>query len=293
MGRRTNTIVIVPHSKAKFFKFNFSTRAMVISAVLLVGALVLSVVAIAFSGSAMERRLQLRELRAENSELRGVNSELEKTIVNVQARLEDFEERTARLALAAGLEPDQTLFLGGESRSGSIGSGGPYDRARVAPAEMSHRGEWIDGVLGELEQHIDQQRERLVSTPSVAPVSGIITDGFGLRKDPFTGRRAWHRGLDISARIGIDVVAPADGVVASCGRNRGYGKIVRISHGYGFTTVYGHLHKILVEPGQRVERGDVIGQVGNTGRSTGPHLHYEVRQDGKAVNPLYYILDWN
>jgi murein DD-endopeptidase MepM/ murein hydrolase activator NlpD len=112
---------------------------------------------------------------------------------------------------------------------------------------------------------------------------GLMTDGFGSRTDPFTGRRAFHRGLDISARRGTPVVAPADGVVVFAGRNGGLGKTVRISHGFGFATVYGHLDAIDVEPGQQIHRGAQIGLLGNSGRSTGPHLHYEVHRDGNPV----------
>jgi murein DD-endopeptidase MepM/ murein hydrolase activator NlpD len=96
--------------------------------------------------------------------------------------------------------------------------------------------------------------------------------------------------LDISARRGTPVIAPADGVVVFAGRNGGLGKSVRISHGFGYTTAYGHLDSIDVEVGEEIQRGELIGGLGNSGRSTGPHLHYEVHVDGKAVNPLYYVL---
>ena len=129
------------------------------------------------------------------------------------------------------------------------------------------------------------------ATPTIAPVVGLMTDGVGRRKDPFTGRLAYHRGLDISARRGTPIQAPADGIVVFTGRNGGLGRCVRISHDFGFTTVYGHLDKILVEPGAEVHRGQEIGLLGNSGRSTGPHLHYEVHVNGVSKNPLYYILD--
>ena len=119
----------------------------------------------------------------------------------------------------------------------------------------------------------------------------MLTDGYGSRNDPITGRRAFHRGLDISARRGTPVYAPADGIVVFTGRNGGLGKTIRLSHGFGYTTVYGHLHQIQVEPGDDVRRGDQIGTIGNSGRSTASHLHYEVHEDGKSKDPLYYILD--
>ncbi len=290
MVRRTNTIIIVPHTKAKFYKFSFTTRTLVLAGIGAVMAVVLSVVALLASGSAVERRIELRRLERENAELREVNRRLEAAIGEVQAKLEEFEERTARLALAAGIRPDQTLLLGGDGGEGEA-AGGPYDRVREAPEELERGGEWVERNLDRLEKVLTERKELLGATPTIAPVHGLFTDGFGVRRDPFTGRRARHRGLDIAARIGTPVRAPADGVVVSTERDRGYGKMVRISHGFGYVTVFGHLHRILVRPGQRVRRGDIIGEVGNTGRSTGPHLHYEVRKDGRAVNPLYYILD--
>ena len=176
---------------------------------------------------------------------------------------------------------------GGEGR---VGSGGPYDRVAESPEVLRVQGEWIDQQLALVEQRLANQDALLSSTPTVAPVSGLLTDGFGRRRDPFTGRHAFHRGLDISARRGTTVAAPGHGIVVFAGRNGGLGKTVKVSHGFGYTTVYGHLDRIDVEPGDEVERGDVIGLLGNTGRSTGPHLHYEVHVDGQAVNPLYYLL---
>ena len=125
----------------------------------------------------------------------------------------------------------------------------------------------------------------------MAPARGILTSSFGYRRDPVHGGRAFHQGVDIAAAPGHPVKVPADGMVIRAGRIGGLGKAVYVSHGYGLTTRYGHLAEISVEPGDEVQRGDVIGTVGSTGRSTGYHLHYEVRVDGKAVNPLAYILD--
>jgi len=291
MARRTNTVIIVPHNKAKFYKLSFSSRALIAGGAALVLAFVLSIVAVVSSGTGMARRMELERLRAENLELKKANEELERTIGTVQGRLEEFEERTARLALAAGLEPDRTFFPGAEEGGTMAGRGGPYDRVPESADDLAHRGEWIDRGLQQLEKTLTRREKELVSTPTIAPVHGLITDGFGRRRDPFTGRLAIHKGLDIAARVGTPVVAPADGVVVETGRERGFGRVVRISHGMGYTTIYGHLHRILVRPGQTVHRGETIGLVGSSGRSTGPHLHYEVHKNGRAVNPLYYILD--
>jgi len=290
MPKRLNTIIIVPHSKANFVKFSFSTRAFAVVAGLGVGTLVLSIVAILYTGSAVERRTEVAQLEQENQDLQRVNLELEKTIVGVQERLDEFEERTARLALASGVAPDAGGQVQGTQTEG-VSAGGPYDPLPDSLDVLQTRSEWIAEQLTGVELALESQNRKFSSTPSIAPVVGLITDGYGRRKDPITGRQAFHRGLDLSGRTGTPIIAPADGVVVYASRSGGLGKMVRISHGFGYTTVYAHLNRILVEPGQDVRRGQQIGELGSTGRSTGPHLHYEVYVDGKSVNPLYYILD--
>lgn len=149
-------------------------------------------------------------------------------------------------------------------------------------------------------EEIDQQtlvhflrgnKDTLLSTPSIWPVKGFMTSGFGWRSSPFSGRGALHKGLDISNRVGTPVWAPARGVVTFAGTDGAYGTCILIDHGNNIVTRYAHLQKALVTPGQYVQRGDVIGALGNTGRSTGPHLHYEVRVGGVTVNPMRYILN--
>ena len=291
MTRRLNTIIIVPHSKAKFIKFSFSTRAVAFVGAVVVVAMALSLVAVMYTGSAVKRRTEVASLERENRQLTDVNRELEDSLAQVQARLDDFEERTARLALAAGMQSGPMVTPESGGPEGRVGSGGPYDRVAESPEVLRVQGEWIDQQLALVEERLATQDELLSSTPTIAPVSGLLTDGFGRRRDPFTGRHAFHRGLDISARRGTPVIAPGHGIVVFAGRSGGLGKVVKVSHGFGYTTVYGHLDRIDVEPGDEVERGATLGLLGNTGRSTGPHLHYEVHVDGQAVNPLYYLLD--
>lgn len=142
-----------------------------------------------------------------------------------------------------------------------------------------------------VERFFDSQRSLLASTPTIWPVKGWITSSFGQRMSPFTGRLQMHEGLDIAARPGTPVKASAEGVVIYSGWKSDFGKLVTIDHGYGYRTRYGHLSKIYVKNGQRVKRGDTVGAVGSTGRSTGPHLHYEVKARGLPVNPKTYLLD--
>ena len=143
----------------------------------------------------------------------------------------------------------------------------------------------------ELKSHLSEQSSLLASTPSVWPARGWLSSGFGKRKSPFTGLMQKHAGLDIANRLGTPIIATADGIVVYVGRKQALGKVVIINHGYGIKTVYGHLSKALVKKGQKVKRGVKIAEMGNTGRSTGPHIHYDVVVNGVSVNPKTYILN--
>lgn len=146
-------------------------------------------------------------------------------------------------------------------------------------------------VFESLINDLKRKRNLLSSTPSIWPTKGWLSSGFGYRISPFTGLREFHKGLDISSREGTKVIATADGVVTFAGRNGLYGNMIKIDHGHGMMTRYGHLEKMLKKRGDAVKRGDVIGLMGNTGRSTGPHVHYEVFLNGLPVNPKKYILN--
>ena len=131
----------------------------------------------------------------------------------------------------------------------------------------------------------------LEATPSIWPTSGWVTSGFAWRSSPFTGKREFHKGLDISAPRGTPVYAPARGAVTFAGRDGSYGLSIRLKHNSSLSTRFAHLNRIAIKSGQEVTRGELIGYVGSTGRSTGPHLHYEVRLNGVPVNPKRYILN--
>jgi len=145
--------------------------------------------------------------------------------------------------------------------------------------------------FSELVSFLEGRKLLLASTPSIMPARGMVSSGFRRRNDPFTGNTVWHRGLDISTDMGTPVLAPADGVVTFIGRNDDLGNLLSLDHGYGYLTRYGHNSKIIVRSGQKVRRGQVIALVGNTGRSTGPHLHYEVFHNGVPVDPEDYIIN--
>ncbi len=140
--------------------------------------------------------------------------------------------------------------------------------------------------------YLQDKRRLLASTPAIRPIhGGWVTSRFAYRKSPFTGRREFHHGLDIAARQGTEIMATADGKVIYSGRKGNLGKSIIIDHGHGMITRYGHLQSCLKKYGEAVKREDIIGTVGNTGMSTGPHIHYEVRIDGVPVDPEKYILN--
>jgi len=145
-------------------------------------------------------------------------------------------------------------------------------------------------ILKELHSFLQAQKSILIATPSLWPVIGRITSGFGdTRLSPSSGGNRPHRGVDISAPVGTPVVAPTDGIVSFAGRESEYGRLICLDHGHGYSTMFGHLKELLVQPGQRIRKGQIIGTVGLSGNSTGPHLHYEVRLNGNPVNPAHYL----
>lgn len=145
----------------------------------------------------------------------------------------------------------------------------------------------FESLLGKLEA----QKNLLAHTPAIRPARGWTTSKFGYRQSPFTGKREFHKGLDIANRKGSPIVATADGIVTFTGRKGLLGEVLVVDHGHGIVTRYAHLDKIVAQKGTRVERGEIIARMGNSGRSTGPHLHYEVRLNGVPVNPTKYILN--
>lgn len=165
-------------------------------------------------------------------------------------------------------------------------------------AEFDYKYEIVTGYLKEIEvrvhqldQHLLDKNSFLRSTPTLIPALGAITSGYGPRMSPYAGRIKMHEGIDVGAPTGTPIVSPADGIITFSGAKPGFGNFVQIDHGYGVETIYGHASTLTVKKGQKVDRGDRIATVGNTGYSTGPHVHYEVRVNGTPVDPLYYMLN--
>ncbi len=240
-------------------------------------------------------------LKEENAQLRSQVLLVQEKVAHISATLDRVERFDAKLrtAVTSLQDPERNLAIG------PVGSPGP-DVLPAGPAPAAEQNfTGLPGRLGsleteasrqeqslqELQEYFDDQRSLLASTPSIWPVRGWVTSDFGTRLDPYSADRQMHEGLDIASPHGQPVQAPSDGVVVFNGVEGGYGKVLVIDHGYGVKTRYGHLSEIFVKLGDRVKRGEKVAAVGNTGKSTGPHLHYEVRVNGVPENPRKFILE--
>ncbi|MEO0075104.1 MAG: M23 family metallopeptidase [candidate division WOR-3 bacterium] len=225
-----------------------------------------------------------QRLIQENTNLKNELFVVKSQVDTLSKQLRELAELDAQIRLAANLEllPKdlQAMGYGGSKNSELIASvDNLIERARLQ--EKSFR---------ELNRFFEQQKVLLEHTPSIWPVSGYISSGFGYRKSPFSNKTDFHDGIDIVAPLGTPIRSPAAGRVVYAGYKAGWGNYVEIDHGYGYITVYGHCQQIKVFKGQRVNRGDTIATVGRTGSATGNHLHYGIKVAGNWVNPLNYIL---
>ncbi len=284
-AKKYNTIIFVPHTRARFRKFTVSSRLLAASAG---SAAVILVASIAFGWALLASTRRDREYRqalAENARLRSDTTRLQQKLTGLSRQLDDFDSRTHRLAIVAGIASSRPSGVGGPmTREGS-------DTSIFRDRNLDDRSREIGDRLSEIENQFTKRSTIVSSTPTVQPVRGAYMSGFGDRQDPFTGEAAVHQGLDIATNRGEPVSASAAGVVEKAEWSGDLGNMVQITHPSGYRTIYGHLEKVLVRPGQRVARGEHVGLVGATGRATGPHLHYEVRLSDRPVNPLEYILD--
>ncbi len=234
-------------------------------------------------------RLEFERLQVEN---RAQQEELHRLVVKLEDLRKEMvvlSQNDAKVRVMANLTKPKSDSL--------VGIGGPAESD--VSKEFSDIQKRIDTIRRqidlrresqeEIQGFLNDQRSLLAAKPQGWPVKGWVTSNFGMRRDPFNGHRKLHEGLDIAARTGTAVTATADGIVSSVRTEPGYGKMVVIDHGYGYRTYYGHNSKNFVKVGQRVRRGERIAAVGNTGRSTGSHVHYEVRLNGVPVNPKKYL----
>jgi murein DD-endopeptidase MepM/ murein hydrolase activator NlpD len=303
MKKKQYTLMVIPSSNTRVRKFVVSEKFLK-AGIVLVGIMSMALLSFLFDYVGSRGKLgELKDLRAEVKTQRVRVRQLGQNLVDLESGMSRLRKFEGKLRTAFDLDRD---YYSQESLAG-LGGGEKSlsDMLNSMDARQKELIAQIDADLGRLSDDVslqeqgfselitfmEDQKTLLASVPSVMPTKGWTTSGFKRRRDPFTGRMTWHRGLDIATNIGTPVVAPADGIVTYSGRKVDFGNIVSIDHGNGYKTRYGHNSKLLARRGQRVKRGQVIAFVGNTGRSTGPHLHYEVLRDGVPVNPRDFILN--
>jgi murein DD-endopeptidase MepM/ murein hydrolase activator NlpD len=293
------TLIVMHSPRQAPRSISVSKRLVMAVACIVVGFLGLAI----FSGirtfAYSVRSSQLEDLDNENRALREEIARLTSKVSEFEGEMAEHVEFEERLRILADLEPmDEDIW--------GVGVGGPELVAGVtvigpAGSALSGVNEDVDRLLRQIElqnhsfteilKRLKGRKDELAHIPSIRPVDiGYVSSYFGKRTDPFTGRICRHEGVDFSARRGSKIYATADGTVCHAKYDRGYGYTIEIDHGNGVKTKYAHNDKLLVRSGQKVKRGDVIAYLGSSGRSTAPHLHYEVQVNGVPKNPLNYIL---
>lgn len=248
---------------------------------------------------------EMERLRSENLSRQTELLELRRRLGDFKVEMDQLNRFNHKLKVVLGMDEGGKAESQGryEGKGGSdpIADQPVVSLARQLEAQMASIRSELDRlnrdarlseqIQQELQAYLESRKSVLAATPSILPTTGRLTSRYGMRRSPFNTKREFHRGLDIANRRGTKIVAPANGQVASIIRERGYGLILTINHGYGIKTRYAHLGRTKVKPGQLIKRGQLIALMGNSGRSTGSHLHYEVWRDGKPVNPAEYVID--
>jgi murein DD-endopeptidase MepM/ murein hydrolase activator NlpD len=297
MPKKRYSVIIVPDGTGRAFEKNVATWKMATGAALLVVFFIASIFfGIGFFKANIDNA-KLASLKDENKYLESKIKTLQESIETVKGQMANIINRDENLRLIYDLPSiDQSIR--------EVGIGGPYLGSREFGSPLIEKAsmveEDIDKILRQLDlenasfgdvfEQVKDKKDVLDHTPSIIPCEGFVTSALGMRKDPFTGMMVRHNGIDIATNKGTVVHAPASGRVINCGWDRGMGNFVVIDHGNNLKTYYGHLSLIKVNKGQYVERMDVLGLVGSTGRSTGPHLHYEVRKYEQPINPFDFFV---
>jgi murein DD-endopeptidase MepM/ murein hydrolase activator NlpD len=304
MAKRRWTVVFVPHGSepSKIIEVSYGLIKTAI------GGVALGLAAALLVGyAAMARTADLSRtahLQDENSRLAQEIGELHGRLSSLSDTLTRISQRDARIRVLANLEPIdpqvQAAGIGGPtlaSRPGLPGllNVGPAlrrsEEIRVDLNALIRRANLLASSFEEAKDSLASHSQRLAATPSIMPTQGWLTSAFSSMRDhPILHIARPHEGIDVTAPMGSPIEAPAAGVVTDAGWESGYGNTVTIDHGYGIVTKFAHASKLLVKRGQRVQRGQRIALVGNTGLATGPHLHYEVHVNGRPVDPLRYVL---
>lgn len=241
---------------------------------------------------------ELEQLRVENKNLQEKYEQLRWNLAEVEDRFVGLVEKEIKIRTIFDLPEINTeerqLGIGGPTSSNIAAISETEKAAMITEVEVDRLLRLSRFELekyNEVEKALYSIKDRLSHTPSIWPTKGWQSRGYGMKYDPFTGYKQMHRGIDIANHNGTPIIATADGVIKRAQSSTGMGKFIVVDHGYGFQTRFAHLSKIKVKRGQKVKRGDIIGLMGSTGYSTGPHLHYEVIRNGKFFNPMKYILN--
>jgi murein DD-endopeptidase MepM/ murein hydrolase activator NlpD len=295
LGKSFYTFIVIPHASPRLHKLKLPLRTLYILAT--IGVLSFSVVVgLGFNYAKMAfRAADYDKLQTENTDLKVQKSNLEVVTRKLGEKLSNLESTSQRIQSI--IENDNLTKRGKVNGPAIGGSKVDYTTAELLRSAnlkdgidlLKGRTAEMESTLSLLEQVATQRADRLRFTPSIWPVKGAITSHYGNRADPFSGDAELHLGLDIAALFNTQIHAPADGVILYSERKAAYGNLVIIDHGNGLTTRFGHLSRSLVKVGQVVKRGEVVGLVGMTGRTTAPHLHYEVRMNDRPQNPRTYL----
>lgn len=290
MPAKRFTILIIPEGSHQVRRFALRSTvlkwALGVSVVLALG---LTGLVIDYVMTNLDRS-ELQRLQAENLSQREDLHRLAVKLEDLRQEMVVLAQNDAKVRVMAKLSApkgDSMVGIGGPAREDDVSR--EFNDIQQRIDEVRRQIDLRRESQEEIQGILNDQRSLLAAKPSGWPVKGWLTSNFGMRRDPFNGKRKMHEGLDIAARTGTAVVATADGIVSSIRTEPGYGKVVTIDHGYGYRTIYGHNSRYHVKVGQRIRRGDLIASVGNTGRSTGSHVHYEVRLNGVPVNPHKYL----
>ena len=294
------TLMILPRRKSAVTKISLSNnlvRSLFIGSII---AVLLSLYVVYDYASIKRDRAELIRLRTQTVQQSKQIDELASKVDEFSDRMEEFKQLDKKIRILAA---NQT----GRDKKMPLGIGGSNnEQIRLKELMDQDKGKLLSGMrqsisklnedatereqsFNELLKFLREQKSLLAATPSIWPVKGWVTSEFGSRENPFASGVEFHKGLDIATRMGREIVAPADGLIVEVSSRADDGNMVRIDHGYGLASSYAHLQKSMVKEGMRVKRGDLIGYVGDTGRSTGSHLHYAVYVNNIPVNPRKYL----
>lgn len=299
MGNRRWTVMVIPHGSDSPRSLSVSERGLRVAASVGAAVALVALMGVGYAIAGFSRALAPAPLAAQQADSSAALRAIARGVENLRDTLALIREREEQIRLLAGLPSSDSVMR--TSAIGSLASGEVITSAGIAATPTGEIAENVDSLLARarflstrfeaVSDSLSRNKRRFESLPSIMPTAGWLTSHFSrARVHPLLRGTRRHEGIDVSAPMGSPIVAPAAGVVKRVTRQSGYGLMVEIDHGNGMVTRYAHCSRADVRAGQRVRRGDQIAAVGNSGLATGPHLHYEIIINGKAVDPLTYVL---